>query len=349
MAAATAVIDGFESSKNGGVGNLHALARRPILDLDGRVHAFKLLFRGEAEPGADCTPASRIMLQTAAAFGLAKPSELKKLTGRLTAFVQCPREALNEQLAVALPPSLTVLEITPSAIPSPDLMAECKKLKELGFRLALDDFAWQPAFEPLVELADYINVDFDRTGPDARRELFQRQRGKPATLLAKKVETQAGYQCARDEGFTLFEGYYFCQPVTKKNRRPPANQLLRIQILQELQKHPLELRKIGKLVKRDGPLAFQLLRLVNSPLYAVRQAVESIEGALLAVGDDAFRRIATLAIAREFNGDQPAELLCMAMMRGRFCEVAGLPRNLDPFGQYLLGLLSLLPAMQGRQ
>jgi EAL and modified HD-GYP domain-containing signal transduction protein len=38
----------------------------------------------------------------------------------------------------------------------------------------------------------------------------------------------------------------------------------------------------------------------------------------------------------------------MAMVRGRFCEVAGVKRDLDPFSQYLLGLLSLLPAMQGR-
>lgn len=80
----------------------------------------------------------------------------------------------------------------------------------------------------------------------------------------------------------------------------------------------------------------------------MRQAVDSIDVALLLVGDDTFRRIATMAIASEFNGAQPAELLCMAMVRARFCEVAGLKRNLDPFGQYLLGLLSLLPAMQGQ-
>jgi len=70
--------------------------------------------------------------------------------------------------------------------------------------------------------------------------------------------------------------------------------------------------------------------------------------ALMAVGDEAFRRIAMMAIASEFNGTQPPELLCMAMVRGRFCEVSGRTRDLDPFGQYLLGLLSLLPAMQGQ-
>jgi EAL and modified HD-GYP domain-containing signal transduction protein len=38
----------------------------------------------------------------------------------------------------------------------------------------------------------------------------------------------------------------------------------------------------------------------------------------------------------------------MAMMRARFCEVTGAARSLDAFGQYLVGLLSLLPAMQGQ-
>jgi EAL and modified HD-GYP domain-containing signal transduction protein len=166
-------------------------------------------------------------------------------------------------------------------------------------------------------------------------------------MLAKNVESQEEHRKAREEGFTLFEGYYFCQPGAKRNRRPPANQLLRLEILQALQQDPLDLRKVSELVKRDGPLAYQLLRLANSPLWALRRNVQSIQDALTTVGDDAFRRIATMAIAAGFNGDQPAELLCMAMVRARFCEVAGAQSGLDPFGQYLLGLLSLLPAMQG--
>jgi len=133
-----------------------------------------------------------------------------------------------------------------------------------------------------------------------------------------------------------------------RNRRPPVNQMLRLDILKAMQQHPMDMRKVSQLVKRDGPLTYQLLRLVNSPLWGMRQNVESIEVALVAVGEHSFRRIATLAIASEFNGDQPAELLCMAILRGRTCEVMASERGLDPFGQYLLGLLSLLPAMQGQ-
>jgi|CZKL01.1.fsa_nt_gi EAL and modified HD-GYP domain-containing signal transduction protein len=329
-------------------GHLYSVARQPILDLHGRVHAYELLFRGGTELDGCAELVGRTMVETAAFFGLQRPSELKKLTGKMSAFVNCPPEALCDLLEHTLPSNLTVLEIQASPEISPDLIALCRQLKVLGFRFALNDFKWEPQFKPLAELADYIKVDFGRTQPEERRALFEQLHAKTIAMLAKSVDTQADYRQAREEGFALFEGYYFCEPLPLRNRRPPVNQILRIDILKALHQDPLDLRKVSQLVKRDGPIAYQLLRLVNSPLWAMRQAVESIEVALLAVGDDAFRRIATMAIASEFNGAQPPELLCMAMVRGRFCEVAGLKRNLDPFGQYLLGLLSLLPAMQGQ-
>jgi EAL and modified HD-GYP domain-containing signal transduction protein len=273
---------------------------------------------------------------------------LKKLTGKMMAFVSCRWEDLSDQLAQKLPATLTVLEIPGNLAMPPELIAVCQQLKAEGFRFALDDFRGQAQFKSLLELAEFIKVDIERTSKDERRELFEQVRGKPIGTLAKNIDTQASYVRARDEGFELFEGYYFCEPVPVRNRRPPVNQILRIDILRALQQTPLEVHKISPLVKRDGPLTYQLLRLANSPLWAVRKEIDSIEQALMTVGDDAFRRIATTAIASEFNGNQPPELLCMAMVRGRFCEVAGAKRNLDPFIQYMLGLLSLLPAMQGQ-
>jgi EAL and modified HD-GYP domain-containing signal transduction protein len=107
----------------------------------------------------------------------------------------------------------------------------------------------------------------------------------------------------------------------------------------------IDLRKLTGLLKRDPSLTYRLLRLVNSPMCAIRQEVSSIQAALLAVGEDAFRHIAMLAIASEFNAGQPAEILRMAFVRGRFCELAAADCALEPTEQYLLGMLSLLPAM----
>jgi c-di-GMP phosphodiesterase len=340
--------DGGKGTGPSANGRLCSVARQPILDLRGRVHAYELLLRGVTELDANGEVLSLTLAETAAFWSLQRPSELKKLTGKMTAFVSCPPEALCDQLAQTLPSTLTVLEIAVSPEFSPDLIAICQRLKALGFRFALEDFRGQPQLKPLVELADYITVDIGRTRPEERRELFEELHGRTTAMLAKSVDTQADYRKAREEGFGFFQGYYFCEPVPVRNRRPPVNQLLRIDLLKALQQDPLDVRRVSQLVKRDGPITYQLLRLVNSPIWAMRQAVDSIEAALLAAGDDAFRRIAIMAIASEFNGAQPAELLCMAMVRGRFCEVAGVKRGLDSFGQYLLGLLSLLPAMQGQ-
>ncbi len=325
---------------------LCSVVRQPILDLRGRVHAYELRFRGDAVPNGEA--AYNNLLETAANLGFQKPSELKKLTGRLTAFLRCPVESLSEQLAQVLPASLTVLEICSSLEFSPDLIATCRGMKVLGFRFALEDFCGEPQTRSLLELVDYIKVDFGRTSPELRRAILNEVRDKMTMMVAKSVNTLEDFRRAREEGFTLFEGYYFCEPLATRNRRPPVNQMLRLDILKALRQHPMDMHRLSQLVKRDGPLTYQLLRLVNSPIWGMRQKVESIEVALVAVGENSFRRIATLAIASEFNGDQPAELLCLAILRGRICEVNASNRGLDPFGQYLLGLLSLLPAMQGQ-
>jgi len=321
-------------------GAMRYVARQPILDLRGRVHGYELLFRNGPEIGfrGDGDLATRTMLDNTVIFGL------EKLTGGMTAFVNCTRESLTDELVDVLPPSMTVLEILETLEPTPSLIEACRKLKCSGFRLALDDFVWAPEFEPLVQLADYIKVDFSLTGIAERRQL-DHLRNVTVALIAEKIETQEEYELACAEGFTLFQGYYFCRPVLLKNRKIPANRLSQIEILQLMRSDSIDLRKLTRLVKLDTSLTYRLLRLINSPLCAVRQEVRSVQAALLAVGEETFRRIATLAITSELNAGQPAEVLRLAFVRGRFCEFAAALCGLDPTEQYLLGMLSLLPAM----
>jgi c-di-GMP phosphodiesterase len=317
------------------------VARQPILDLRGRVHGYELLFRQGHEQSfeGDGDLATRTILDNTVIFGL------ERLTGGLTAFVNCTRASLTEELVDILPASLFVLEILESVEPTPALVEACRRLKMAGFRLALDDFIWKPELEPLVELADYIKVDFTLSGPAERHTLLERLVDVPAALIAEKIETHEEFRQARAEGFRLIQGYYFCRPQLIANRRVPANRLSHVEILRLLREESVDLHELALQVKRDASLCYRLLRLINSPVCAVRQEVRSVEAALLAVGEEVFRRIATLAITSELNAGQPAELLRMAFVRGKFCELAAERSLLDPTEQYLLGLLSLLPAM----
>jgi c-di-GMP-related signal transduction protein len=341
MATQATAVRGSEALSTELAAGMRYVARQPILDMRGKVHGYELLFRRGLETAfhGNSEQATRTLLDNTVIFGL------EKLTGGLPAFVNCSEESLTEQLVDVLPPKLTVLEILETVEPTPALIAACRKLRDLGYRLALDDLVWKPKLEPLMELASYVKIDFAASGVVGRQEIFRRLSGRPVALVAEKVETPQEYQQARSEGFTLFQGYYFCRPVLLKNRSIPANHLFHIEILKQLHRDPVDFVKLADLVKQDTSLTYRLLRLVNSPMCAIRQEVRSIQSALMVVGEDAFRRIATLAIAGELNGSQSTEILRMAFVRGRFCELAAEQCALEPGEQYLLGLLSLLPAM----
>ena len=317
------------------------VARQPILDLHGKVHGYELLFRNGAEAvfRGDGNLATRTMLDNTILYGLGK------LTCGLPAFVNCTAETLTGKLIHVLPSGMTVLEVLENLELTPELIGACRDLKVAGYRLALDDFVWKPGIEPLVELADYIKVDFSLTDAGERRTLLERLAGFTLSLVAEKVETEAQFNQARDEGFTFIQGYYFCRPVLLENRNVPSNRLSHLEILELLQNETIDLHKLTRLVKRDASLTYRLLRFINSPACAMRQEVRSVQAALMAVGEETFRRIATLAITSELNAGNPTELLRMAFVRGRFCELAAEFCALDRTEQYLLGLLSLLPAM----
>jgi EAL and modified HD-GYP domain-containing signal transduction protein len=335
------VAQGSETARFAEAGGVRYVARQPILDLRGRVHGYELLFRSGTDLffQGDGNLATRTMLDNTIVFGFGK------LTGGLPAFLNCTAESLTEELVRVLPAGMTVLEILETIEPTANVVKACRKLKAAGFRLALDDFIWKPELQPLVELADFIKVDFSLSDAADRKRLLRRLSPVTVALIAEKVETQEEYGQARDEGFTLFQGYYFCRPVLLQNRRVPANRLSQLEILNLMHQPSIDLHRLTDLVKRDASLTYRLLRLVNSPVYAFRDRVRSVQSALLAVGEETFRRMAVVAITSELSAGEAPEVLRMAFVRGRFCELAARLCAMDPTEQYLLGMLSLLPAM----
>jgi len=330
-----------ESAQQKQASELRYVARQPIMDQHSRVHGYELLFWNGRDPAfrAETELASRTMLDNTVQFGV------DKLACGLPAFVECTVDSVTEDWVKVLPPHTTVVELLESLDPTPELLEACRKLKAAGFKLALDDFTGKPNSAALIELADYVKVDILHQKGSAREELLRQLKGKPTHLIAQNVETQEEYTQACKEGFELFQGYYFCHPEPLRNHKIPGNRMVHLEIMDVLQQRPVDLPRLSELVMRDASLTFRLLRLVNSPVCAMRQQVTSVQSALMLLGEDTARRIAMLAIASDFNTDQPAEILRMALVRARFCELAAGLCGLLPSEQYLIGMVSLFPAM----
>lgn len=317
------------------------VARQPIMDKEGKVLAYELLFRAgpESQFRGDGNQATRIMLDNTLLLGL------EKLTGGMHAFINCTYEALTEGFVDTLPPSRVVIEVLESVEPTQELIDACTRLKLAGFRIALDDFVWRPEFEPLFQIADIIKVDFQISDALERQSVIRRIQTSTQKLLAEKVETQEQFRQACKEGFSLFQGYYFCRPELIESRTVPPNRMSQLSIMEMLHRKEINRQEIAEQLKMDASITYRLLRLANSPLYAIRHQVQSIDAALLIVGEEAFRHLATLAITCEMNEGKNTEVLRMAFVRGRFCEISAGIMRFDSAEQYLLGMLSLFPSM----
>jgi EAL and modified HD-GYP domain-containing signal transduction protein len=342
MAAQAAKVICLGTAQRELTGELRCVARQPILDLQGRVHGYDLIFRNTPDSVFYCDAglAVETMLDNQVIFGL------ERLTNGLPAFIACTAEALIEGWVLVLSPGLTVLGVPANLDPAPELIEACVALRARGFRLALDDFSQWDKQHPLLDCADFIRLDFRGFREADLQQLQEHELGSVA-LVAQKVETQYDYQRACKMGFTLFQGDYLCQPVLLKKRKVPASRLAHFEIVRELYHDPIDIHKVSELVRRDASLTYRLLRLVNSPIYGIYREVRSVESAITVLGEATFRRIVSLAVLSELNTDQPAEILHVALIRARFCELAASHFSLDASEQYLLGMLSLLPAMLG--
>lgn len=321
--------------------NVGYLARQPILDRRGAIFAYELHFHGvpERQGESGLSPASRGLLDALALFGV------ERFTGGGWGFVACTLEVLSDELVEGLPTQLTVLEIPKCAELSPRLVRACHNLSAAGFRLALAAFEPDDPRHALLPDIDFVKVDRSAIDSAAWGRLRKGLYGTKAILVAENIHTHEDFCKARAAGVQYFQGYYFCHPELIPNGKLPADHAHQFEILQELFKDPLDLRALCPLVSRDPSLVYRVLRFVNSPICAVRSPITSLESAIMILGDATFRRIATLAIQCTLSQDQSPELLRMAQLRARFCAQAAPLCGMNPDEMYLLGMLSLLPAM----
>lgn len=188
------------------------LARQPILDRWRRVIAYELLFRdsypGEARVHDDAIATARVITQAFRRLGL------RSVVGGHAAFVNVDAEMLHGRWIEQLPREQVVLELLETIPIDRAIVERCAELKQLGYRLALDDvYAIDAAREPLLDLVDVVKIDILQLDPSALAALVARLRPHPVKLLAEKVDTP---QRARDclaLGFDLVQGYFFGRPA----------------------------------------------------------------------------------------------------------------------------------------
>ncbi len=192
------------------------LALQPIFNRRRDIFGYEALARSgwDNRFTGDSDTATKLMI------GNRMLHSVEELTGGRRTFVNCTREALVRGLLIRLPPS-TVLELLETVAPDKEVLAACRRMKALGYQIALDDFQHCEKMEALIALADYVKVDFRLSCQEERREILRRLKRNAVTLVAEKIETNEEFETALEEGFRLFQGYYLGRPKVFRTRTLP--------------------------------------------------------------------------------------------------------------------------------
>lgn len=186
------------------------VARQPIFDRDETLWGYELLFRvsqsvTQADVEDDNLATAKVI---ADGFSMAVDGvdQNKKI------LINFPTDLILTGANQALPNDRCIVEILETVEPTQNIIEACKKIKEQGYVLALDDFVGQKGYEPFLEMADIVKVDLESQSPADIIKLVQYLNRYPCALLAEKVEDVKTYQLTRTLGFTYFQGFFSAVP-----------------------------------------------------------------------------------------------------------------------------------------
>lgn len=323
------------------------ISRQPILDRYERVYGYEVLFRpGEEEIWP---PINGGRAGEEASPGTPAFAGISEITDGARAFIKCPRPALIGGNTAGLPREGVVLEVHATGEPDEEVVAACRKLKGEGFLLALENFqgAWQ---EPLADVADIIKLDVSASSDRAQWLLLRKYRPRGTIFVADKVEKRTQFQAAVQQGFSYFQGQFFCRPHANSAPEVAPTKIAYLLVLRAVTRPEINMQEVADIIKHDLALSLKLLRFLNSPHFAFRSQIKSIRHALTLLGQDEIRKWIGLISVAALGEGAPPILVTTVLIRGAFCEalapLVGAPKRQSDY--FFLGLLSCIDVLLGR-
>ncbi|RTE65745.1 HDOD domain-containing protein [Amphritea opalescens] len=319
------------------------MARQPIFDRHQRVIAYQLLYRDEQNADnplfAQAGNSSEVLLN--AYTSISDQGELK----RVPAFINLSRPLLLAETFPELPRKNIILEIHQNIQVDREVIVAVYRLVKAGYRIALDHFTYQKAYEPLLKMAQIIKLDVKHLTTEAIAEQVQLLKPFKVTLLAENIQTVEMMDQCTKLGFKLFQGQFLNTPKRekgKKGKKVDPNQAALFELVQELQNPNTTPERLESLIIRDPVITYKLLRIINSAAYSLVRKVESLTEAIVMLGMTQIRKWATL-IALNNQSGRPEEISRALLVRGRMCEeIATALKRKNPGSYFMTGMMSNL-------
>lgn len=319
------------------------IAKQPILDNDGEVFAYELLYR-DSEISANIKSrklaTATVLTSTLNKFGI------DKLLGNHKAFVKADEEFIMNNVVSSIPKEYFILSLQFDDTISKRAKKRIAQLQEDGYTFAINDSIVDDKliknYESILEYIKYIKIDL-RT-PIENLEVIKNM---DVEIIATKVEDAQKEELAKNIGANYLQGYFFCKPKVEKQEKFDSE----VGNLVRLSNKLMQDCSIDELVdefERSPMVSIQLLKYANSGLFQFRQKLSSIKQIVTLVGKTKLTQWLMLIIYATPKGEVNSNPLLFERVRSRTYLMQETTKLVDEeivSNAYFVGVISLMDTL----
>lgn len=243
-----------------------------------------------------------------------------------------------------------LLDPRQSALSVERLLGCLSAIRGSGCKTALTGISFSDEELFLLEETDIVFLGIADFSLYQFQKLARRLRSvaPKVSLGVEGIQSWTEQRMCAASGFEYFLGEFLATPdETEKEQKIDQGRLTAIEML-NLLRGEADLSELGEVAKKDPGIAFQLLRIANSPASGLNAPVSSLDHAILVLGREQLYRWLTISMFRIGRVRERDEaLLEIALTRARFLETLAAPgltkRDRDEL--FLVGMLSLFDVL----
>ncbi len=324
------------------------VGRQPIFDRYNNVLGYELLYRRSMNnfyEGNDANKDTAEVINNA--FFVMHFDELTEGT---KAFINFTESMIVDNVPMLLPKETLIVEILEQSIISQDLIESCIKLKQNGYKIALDDFVFSEQYIPLLEIVDIVKIEFSRVSLFEQRRLLNLYKHK-LSFLAEKVETREEYDLALNMGYDYFQGYFFSKPVIVKGKDIAVLNTNIVRIINELYAEEPEFNRISEIIQADLGLSYKLLKVSNTVYFEAKYEIKSIKQAIVRLGISELKRWFNILLVKDIQIIENKDLIKNSIIRAKFMELIALEIGLEQeyLDYFMVGMFSSIDILLNRE
>ncbi len=324
------------------------VGRQPIFDRYNNVLGYELLYRRSMNnfyEGNDANKDTAEVINNA--FFVMHFDELTEGT---KAFINFTESMIVDNVPMLLPKETLIVEILEQSIISQDLIDSCIKLKQNGYKIALDDFVFSEQYIPLLEIVDIVKIEFSRVSLFEQRRLLNLYKHR-LSFLAEKVETREEYDLALNMGYDYFQGYFFSKPVIVKGKDIAVLNTNIVRIINELYAEEPEFNRISEIIQADLGLSYKLLKVSNTVYFEAKYEIKSIKQAIVRLGISELKRWFNILLVKDIQIIENRDLIKNSIIRAKFMELIALEIGLEQeyLDYFMVGMFSSIDILLNRE